>query len=326
MNKKSNQRVVYFNGEFIPESEAKVSIYDSSLMFGDMVFEMTRSFKKEHFKLKEHIDRLFLGLKILRINLKISKDELMKICEQTAKANDHLFNKNDEHRLMIDVSRGILGIYENVTGLQKGPNIIVADFPLRWTVKGMGELFDKGINMVITSQRVIPSHLMDPKIKNRSRLFYLNANIEASLFKGENNWALMLDPDGYIAEGSGDNFFIVKNNTVISPEGRNMLRGISRDYVMNELCKKLNIKVIEKNIEPYDVYDADEAFISGTPFCILPVTSLNSVKIGDGKVGKVFSRILSQWSKNQKVDIKKQIINWDKENKKATSNLSPYKF
>ena len=326
MNKKSNQRVVYFNGEFIPESEAKVSIYDSSLMFGDMVFEMTRSFKKEHFKLKEHIDRLFLGLKILRINLKISKDELMNICEQTAKANDHLFNNNDEHRLMIDVSRGILGIYENVTGLQKGPNIIVADFPLRWTVKGMGELFDKGINMVITSQRVIPSHLMDPKIKNRSRLFYLNANIEASLFKGENNWALMLDPDGYIAEGSGDNFFIVKNNTVISPEGRNMLRGISRDYVMNELCKKLNIKVIEKNIEPYDVYDADEAFISGTPFCILPVTSLNSVKIGDGKVGKVFSRILSQWSKNQKVDIKKQIINWDKENKKATSNLSPYKF
>ena len=326
MNKKSNQRVVYFNGEFIPESEAKVSIYDSSLMFGDMVFEMTRSFKKDHFKLKEHIDRLFLGLKILRINLKISKDELMKICEQTAKANDHLFNKNDEHRLMIDVSRGILGIYEDVTGLQKGPNIIVADFPLRWTVKGMGELFDKGINMVITSQRVIPSHLMDPKIKNRSRLFYLNANIEASLFKGENNWALMLDPDGYIAEGSGDNFFIVKNNTVISPEGRNMLRGISRDYVMNELCKQLKIKVIEKNIEPYDVYDADEAFISGTPFCILPVTSLNNVKIGSGKVGKVFSTLLSQWSKNQKVDIKKQIIDWDKENKKVSSKLSPYKF
>jgi branched-chain amino acid aminotransferase len=326
MNKKSNQRVVYFNGEFIPESEAKVSIYDSSLMFGDMVFEMTRSFNKDHFKLKDHIDRLFLGLKILRINLKISKDELMKICLQTAKANDHLFNKNDEHRLMIDVSRGILGIYEDVTGLQKGPNIIVADFPLRWTVKGMGELFDKGINMVITSQRVIPSHLMDPKIKNRSRLFYLNANIEASLFKGENNWALMLDPDGYIAEGSGDNFFIVKNNTVISPEGRNMLRGISRDYVMNELCKELNIKVVEKNIEPYDVYDADEAFITGTPFCMLPVTSLNSVKIGNGKVGKVFSKILSQWSKNQKVDIKKQIITWDQENKKKSSKLSPYKF
>ena len=280
MSKRMNQRVVYFNGKFIPESEAKVSIYDSSLMFGDMVFEMTRSFNKQHFKLKEHIDRLFLGLKILRINLNISKKDLLKICEKTSEANEHLFNKDDEHRLMIDISRGILGIYENVTGLRKGPKVIVAEFPIKWTVRGMGELFEKGINMGITSQRVIPSHLMDPKIKNRSRLFYLNANIEASLFKGDNNWALMLDPDGYIAEGSGDNFFIVKDNTVISPEGRNMLRGISREYVMKELCKKLGFNVVEKNIEPYDVYDADEAFITGTPFCMLPVTSLNSFKIG----------------------------------------------
>ena len=89
----------------------------------------------------------------------------------------------------------------------------------------MAKLFTTGINNVITNQKVIPSHLMDPKIKNRSRLFYFMANIEASLFKGENNWPLMLDTDGFIAEGSGDNFFIVKNNTVISPQGRNMLRG-----------------------------------------------------------------------------------------------------
>ena len=102
----------------------------------------------------------------------------------------------------------------------------------------------------------------------------------------------MLDNDGYIAEGSGDNFFIVKDGAVISPEGRNMLRGISRSYVMNELCEKLKIKSIEKNIEPFDVYDADEAFITGTPFCMLPVTSLNSIKIGDGKVGKLLISFL----------------------------------
>ena len=148
--------------------------------------------------------------------------------------------------------------------------------------------------MVITPQRVIPSHLMEPKIKNRSRLFYLNANIEASLYKGENNWALMLDTDGFIAEGSGDNFFIVKNNQIISPEGRNMLRGISRSYVMNDLSKKLGLQVIEKNIEPYDVYDADEAFITGTPFCMLPVTSLNHIKIGEGKVGKIYTTLLKE--------------------------------
>ena len=142
--------------------------------------------------------------------------------------NKEAFNEDDEHRLLIDVSRGVLGIYEGINGIHQGYNLIIADFPLKWTVQGMGKLFTTGINNVITNQKVIPAHLMDPKIKNRSRLFYLMANIEASLFKGENNWPLMLDTDGYIAEGSGDNFFIVKNNTVISPEGRNMLRGISR--------------------------------------------------------------------------------------------------
>ena len=297
-------------------------------MFGDMVFEMTRSFNKEHFKLEEHIDRLFLGLKILRINLDVSKEELVRICKETAKINEDLFLKDDEHRLMIDVSRGLLGIYEDVVGVSSGTNLIVADFPLRWTVKGMGKFFDKGINMVVTPQRVIPSHLMDPKIKNRSRLFYLNANIEASLYKGDNNWALMLDTDGFIAEGSGDNFFIIKDKKVISPEGRNMLRGISRSYVMQELCKKLGLEVIEKNIEPYDVYDADEAFITGTPFCMLPVTSLNHINIGNGKVGEIFSSILDLWSKEKKIDVKKQIQNWDKQNEKdsKSSAATPYKF
>jgi len=327
MIKNTKQRMVYFNGKFVPESEAKVSIYDSSLIFGDMVFEMTRSFNKKQFKLTEHIERLYLGLKILRINLNISKGDLIKICDETIDANQHLFEKDDEHRLMIDISRGILGIYEDVTGISKGPNIIVADFPLRWTVRGMGKLFDEGINMVITPQRAIPSHLMEPKIKNRSRLFYLTANMEASLYKGKNNWALMLDTDGFISEGSGGNFLIVKDNVVISPEGRNMLRGISREYVMNHLCKKLGLKVTEKNIEPFDVYDADEAFITSTPFCMLPVTSLNSIKIGDGKVGKIFSTLLKQWSTEQKVDIKKQIQDWDKKSNKINSNqVSPYKF
>jgi len=237
-----------------------------------------------------------------------------------------LFEENDEHRLMIDVSRGLLGIYHGIEGLNPGPNVIIADFPLRWTVRGMGKLFEDGINAVITSQRAIPATLMEPKIKNRSRLFYLMANIEASLMKGDNNWALLLDPDGFIAEGSGDNFFIIKNKTIISPEGRNMLRGISRDYVMNVIGPELGYKVVEKNIEPYDVYTADEAFMTGTPFCMLPVTSLNDVNIGDGKVGTHFKKLLKQWSSNMNLDIAKQIKAWNEKDGEQISGPSPYKF
>jgi len=324
----SNTRVVYFNGKLVPENEAKISVYDSALMFGDMVFEMTRSFNKKQFKLREHISRLYAGLKILRIPLEMTPEEMERACYETIEANDHLFASDDEHRLMIDVSRGLLGIYQGIEGLHKGPNVIIADFPLRWTVASMGKLFETGINAVITSQRAIPASLLDPKIKNRSRIHYLMANIEASQIEGDNNWALLIDPDGFIAEGTGDNFFIIKNGVVITPEGRNILRGISRDYVMDELCPQLGIPIVEKNFDPYDVYTADEAFMTGTPFCMLPVTSLNGNHIGTGKVGDVFKKILDRWSNNMNMDIAKQIKAWD-----ATRDLTamgnaptPYRF
>ena len=321
-------RTVYFNGQLVPETEAKVSIYDSALMFGDMVFEMTRSFNKHQFKLADHIDRLYAGLKILRIPIEMTPAEMEHACKLTIDANEHLFRDDDEHRLMIDVSRGLLGIYEGIEGLHKGPNIIIADFPLRWTVATMGSLFDTGINAVITSQRAIPGHLLDPKIKNRSRIHYLMANIEAGQIEGDNNWALLLDLDGFIAEGSGDNFFIIKDGVVITPEGRNCLRGVSREYVIKELCPQMGIPVLEKNIEPYDVYTADEAFMTGTPFCLLPVTSLNGNKIGTGDVGGGFNRILNQWSENVGVNISGQIKDWDvgRGPDSDVNAPTPYKF
>ena len=324
--KNSKNRLVFFNEKFIPENEARISIYDSALMFGDMIFEMTRSFKGKQFLLEKHVDRLLLGIKILRVPFKYSKKQVINFCYDTIEKNKYAFEKDDEHRLMIDVSRGLLGIYNGIEGLHSGPNLIIADFPLRWTVRNMGKLFDNGINAVITSQRAIPSMFMDPKIKNRSRLFYLTANIEASLFKGENNWALLLDTNGFISEGTGDNFFIVKDNKVFTPKGKDILRGISRDYVINHLCKKLKIEVYEKNFEPYDVYAADEAFMTGTPFCMLPVTSLNGLKIGDGARGKIFNKLLSRWNENVGLDIELQIKNWDKKNKKTVSGVTPYKF
>jgi branched-chain amino acid aminotransferase len=315
------------NGKFIPEKEAKISIYDSALMFGDMVFEMTRSFNKKQFRLKEHLERLYAGIKILRIPFKMKIYELEEICYETIKKNDSFFSATDEHRLMVNVSRGPLAIYSEIFDGRLESSIVVADFPLKWTVVGMGRLFDIGINAVVTSQRAIPAYLMDPKIKNRSRIHYQLANIEAAQVKGDNNWALLLDPDGFIAEGTGDNFFIVKQDTIITPEGRNILRGISRDYIF-ELAKELDLRCIEKNIELYDVYTADEAFMSGTPFCILPVTSLNGVSIGFRKPGKITGLFIDRWGRNVGVDIIAQIkaFNKETENVGYVAGATPYRF
>jgi len=323
---KLDKRKVYVNGKFVLEQDAKISIFDSALMFGDMVFEMTRSFNQEQFKLREHLERLYMGIKLLHIPIDMTIEEMEQACLDTIEKNKSAFDKHDEHRLMINVSRGPLGIYAPVFDGKLEPTVVIADFPLKWTVAAMAPLFDSGINAIIPSQRAIPASLMEPKIKNRSRLFYQMANIEVSQFKGENNWALLLDPDGFITEGTGDNFFIVKNDVIITPEGRNILRGISRDYVF-ELAKELNIPCIEKNIEPYDVYEADEAFMTATPFCLLPTVSLNGIKIGSGKMGKVSKKILSQWSNNVGVDIEGQIREFGKEVAHLNSNVpTPYQF
>lgn len=320
-------RKVYYNGKFVDETEASISVYDSALMFGDMVFEMTRSFNKKQFKLREHIDRLYYSAKYLRIGLDevMSKDQMEEAIMETIKINESEFGDNDEHRIMIDVTRGLLSIYQGVVGTHKGINIIIADFPLRWTVRGMGELFDMGINAVIPSQRAIPASLIDPKVKNRSRIHYLMANMQVSGYEGDRNWALLLDTDDHIAEGTGDNFFIVKDGKLLTPEPRNILRGISRDYVF-ELCKSMGIEYKECNLDVYDVVNADEAFMTGTPFCILPVTSLGGQNIGDGVPGPMFKRLIGQWGKIVGMDIIKQIKDWNASEDDSEITVSPYSF
>jgi branched-chain amino acid aminotransferase len=297
-------------------------------MFGDTVFEMTRSFNKKQFKLREHLTRLYASARMINLEIPIDMAEMEAAVGATIEANDPLFETDDEHRLIIDVTRGLLGIYSNNVRVDPGPNVIIGDFPLRWTVAGMGRLFDEGINAIVPTQRAIPAQLLDPKIKNRSRLHYLMANIQVSKHKGNNNWALMLDPDGYVAEGTGSNFFVVRGEMLFTPEGRNVLRGISREYVF-ELAAQLNLPCAERNLEVYDVLGADEAFMTGTPFSILPITTLDGSAIGDGKRGAVTSRLIDAWSRNVGVDIVNQIKDWDRRqeaNAIASRETTPYSF
>ena len=327
MTSTKSERLVFFNGEFVPESEARISIYDSALMFGDVVFEMTRSFNKKQFRLREHLERLYASARWLRIPIDMPIDEMERHCHETVEANDPLFREDDEHRLMIDVTRGLLGIYEGVVGGHVGTNIIIADFPLRWTVQHSAHLYTEGIDAVIPSQRTIPAQLLEAKAKNRNRIHYLMANIELSNYSGKNAWALLLDPDGFVAEGTGSNFFIVKDNVLYTPEPRNILRGISRAYIF-ELAEELGLECYERNLEPYDVMMADEAFFCCTPFCMLPVVKFNGVNlVTGGEVGPVYKELIGRWSENVGVDIVAQAQKWAAEAAaEGVSRPTPYEF
>lgn len=319
-------RVVYFNGKLVPEHEARVSIYDSALMFGDVAFEMTRSFDRRQFKLREHLERLVASAKWLHIPLEMSVDQLEDCCQQVIEANEPLFAPDDEHRLMIDITRGLLGIYADRVDIDSGVNLIIADFPLRWTVQDSAHLYTEGIDVVIPSQRMIPASLLEPKVKNRNRIHYLMANVELSNYTGKNAWAVLLDPDGFLTEGTGSNFFLVKNGTIFSPEPRNILRGISRDYVI-DLAAELGIPFQERNLEPYDIMTADEAFFTCTPFSIVPAMRFQGRPIGTGSVGPIYTQLIDRWSANVGVDIVGQIQAYAATKSDSTAGgATPYQF
>ena len=176
-----SNRKVWINGELLPESEARVPIYDSALMFGDTVFEMTRSFNQQHFLLEEHIDRLIASAEFVEIKIPFTKQQIFNAIEEVSEYHKSVFTTDDEHRLMINLTRGLLGIYENnVDFSNKGPILTIANFPLKWTVSGMSEYFKKGIHAVVSNQKMIPDFLLNAAVKNRSRLHYMMANIDIS--------------------------------------------------------------------------------------------------------------------------------------------------
>ena len=319
------ERRVYMNGEFVAEKDARVSIFDSALMFGDMVFEMTRSFNKKQHCLREHLERLYRGIKQLRIPLKTTIDEMEQLVCRTQEVNTPAFDPHDEHRIMINVSRGPLAMYKMVFDGKIEPTLVIADFPVKWTVASFAHIYDVGYHAITPSQRAIPSPLLEAKIKNRSRMHYMFANLQVSLVKDPNALALLLDPDGFIAEGTGANFFIVQDGKLYTPEGRNILRGISRAYVMG-LARQMGLEVYEKNLELYDAYHADEAFFTSTGFSMLPCTKLNGITIGEGKPGPVFKRLIDAWSEDVGVDIITQTREFAAEVGDALSGTNIYRY
>ena len=173
-----------------------------------------------------------------------------------------------------------------------------------WHLAPYARLYATGVHAVITPQRSVPARLIDPKIKNRSRVYYQVANLEAARIDPEAR-ALLTEEDGCITEGSGGNFFLVKDGELYTPEPRNILRGVTRKVVM-ELAAKLRISCVERNVEPYDLMTADEAFFTATSFSILPVTRFNGQPVGQGTPGPVTGRLVAAWCDMVGVDIAEQ--------------------
>ena len=290
-------RVVYFNGELVTENEARVSIFDSALMFGDMAFEMTRTYNGKTFKLREHLERLYGSLRLMEIDCGMTIDEMEELSEEILEKNKPTEADDVDWQIMHDVSRGVLGLYTTV--VPAGPTVSINCWPLITHMGSFAPTYDSGVNIVIPAQQTLPAHLVDPKAKTRSRLHYQMANLQAA--RQGNGWPVLLDPDGFLSEGTGNNVFLVRNGKVYTPEPRNILLGVSRGVTL-DLCQKIGIEAIETNLGRYEGLQADEIFVTGTTFALCHAASFEGQTIGDGNPGPVFQKLMAAWQEEAGID------------------------
>lgn len=296
--------LVYLNGNFVPASQASLKIYDAGVVLGATVTEMTRTFRRDPFRLSDHVARLFRSLKYTRMDVDLTPQQFEQISRELLATNARLLAADQELGLIHFVTAGENPVYAGsaATSGMTRPTVCMHTFPLPfhlWAPK-----MRDGAHVVTPSIRHVPPQCFDPKMKYRSRMHYHLADQEARLVDPEAS-ALLLDLDGNVTETSGANFLIVENGALVSPTLRNILPGISRQTVI-ELAEQLDVRFVEREIQVHDVVNAEEAWLTSTPFCILPVTRINGISIGAGTPGPAFHRFIAAWSELVGVEILSQ--------------------
>ncbi len=270
----NNERVVYLNGEFLPESRAFVHFRDRGFIYGDAVFDTARTFGGKIFRLDAHIDRLFDSLSYLRIDPGLTRSEFAALSEQVVSQNRHLLGPNDDYWIFQRVTRG--SNLPDGPGAPAGPTVIIECTPLPFAARAV--LFREGVEVTVPSVRRTPPESLSPNAKMHNYLNFVVGQFEAPT-DNPRAWPVLLDTRGFIAEGNGSNVFLVKNGVVSTPKREYVLAGISRQIVI-ELCESAGFECREADLTMYDAAIADEIFITSTSLCICPVRLFNGQAVG----------------------------------------------
>ena len=283
---------VYINGKFYSKENAKISVFDHGLLYGDGVFEGIRSYNRRVFKLKEHIDRLFESAHSLMIEVPISKINLIKAVIKTLKVNRL---NNAYIRLVLTRGQGDLGLDPRKCK-GNGSLIIIADKIALYPPK----LYKNGLKIITVPTIRNHPEALNPQVKSLNYLNNILAKMEA--INAGYQEAIMLDSMGYIAECTGDNLFIVENGELYTPpQCMGTLRGITRDTVLH-IARSMPIPTHEHVLTRHELYIADEAFLTGTAAEIVPVVYADGRKIGNGKPGGITKLLMKEFRRQTAVD------------------------
>jgi branched-chain amino acid aminotransferase len=275
---------IFLDGKFCNERDAKVSVFDHGLLYGDGIFEGIRAYNGRVFKLNEHIDRLFCSAKAILLEIPMAHSELMKATVETCRKN-----KLREGYIRLIVTRGVGTLGLNPRTCKNPSVIIIADKIQLYPP----EYYQRGLDIItVPTTRNLHSAL-NPAIKSLNYLNNILAKIEAN--NGGCEEAVMLNAEGFVAECTGDNLFIVKNGELFTPPlSAGALYGITRQTVI-ELAKLASMKVSEPNLTRYDLFNADECFLTGTGAEIVPVVKIDGRIIGTGEPGKITRKLTEEY-------------------------------
>jgi branched-chain amino acid aminotransferase len=275
---------IYVDGKFLDEKNAKISVFDHGLLYGDGVFEGIRAYNGRVFKLREHIDRLFYSAKAILLTLPLSHEEIMRSVLETCRRN----GIRDGYIRLV-VTRGVGGLGLNPNRCKMPSVIVIADKIQLYPV----EMYERGLD-IITVPTVRNLHsAVNPAIKSLNYLNNILAKIEANNAGCEE--AIMLNAEGYVAECTGDNLFIVKGKSLLTPPlYAGALYGITRGVVM-DLAREHGLQVAETNLTRYDVFNADECFLTGTGAEVIPVVKVDGRQIGTGQPGPATHALVQRY-------------------------------
>lgn len=279
-----SEQWIYLNGEYVTKENAKVSVYDHGFLYGDGVFEGIRVYNGNVFRLDEHIERLYESALSILLHIPMTPEEMIHAVVETVRKN----NLRDAYiRLVISRGNGNLGIDPRSCTV---PNMIIIAEQLQLFPK---ELYETGMKIITVATRRNKPDALNPKIKSLNYLNNVLVRIEAHL-AGVSE-ALMLNSEGYVAEGSGDNVFLVKKGVLYTPPSYvGALQGITRQAIL-DIAERLGYKVKEEPFTRHDVYVADEVFLTGTAAEVISVVEVDGRQIKDGKPGPVTNHLLEEF-------------------------------
>lgn len=306
MTSLGNQRVAYLNGQILPENEVRVSFRDRGYKYGDAVFDMTRTFGHRVFRLKEHIDRFYRSLRYVRIDPGMSPAEMIQKSEEVLHRNLHLLDKQDDYWLGQRVSRGVDPVADEVP-TETGPTVVIECTPL--PLKARAHYYRDGIEVVVPSVRRVPPTSLSPRAKSHNYLNMIIGEQEARAINPK-AWAVLLDVNGNLSEGIGSNIFIVREGVLYTPSEKYVLPGVSRAMAI-ELAQGLGIKVVEGDIDLFDAYVAEEAFVTSTSFCICPIRSINGNLMAETAIpGPMTKKLMDAYVKHVEFDWVQQYLRY----------------